>query len=276
MSRGAFFIHLTSLIHESLHHAQQPTASPTEIPSRVPTFAPTLIPTILACEGGKGRLTVSADINDQIQWKVHDLFGRLVKASSNGRISECIDWNSCYTVSFHNSMDDEFGVSRMYTVTYDDAIIFSGKFMPGVHTTMIGNNCLGNGDDVCTSSSGASTPMSMFRLELAAESGMGLKWNLLNGDKDDVWSAGPFGDCNVNTLALCLPRMDCYEFTMLNKSTNGTGSFTVLFSHIMNESMIQNYTGTADNTSQRVFLGTCYHMNFNDAYSTRRQALSTR
>ena len=127
MSRGAFSFTSLSLILESLRHAQQPTASPTEIPSRVPTFAPTLIPTV-ACEGGKGRLTVSADINDQIQWKVHDLFGMLVMTSNNGRISECIDWNSCYTVSFHNSMNDEFGASRMYTVTYDDAIIFSGKF----------------------------------------------------------------------------------------------------------------------------------------------------
>ena len=250
------------------------------MPSRVPSLAPTLIPPV-ECEHEKGLLEISIDMIETIQWEVQDLYGRTMMSSINGRIQECIDLNSCYTFSYRCSVEDGIIENAnnhgMFSVVYNDEVLASGSIMFGDHTTMFGNHCLGNGDSLCTLPSDESTPMSMFRLELAVETGMELSWSLLNGTMHEIWSAGAFGDCDVNTLALCLPRMDCYEFTLSNNSANNTGSFTVLFSEV-NESMIQNYTGTVhEDSNQRVFLGTCYDMNYNrdDAYSTRRQLLST-
>ena len=251
------------------------------MPSRVPSLAPTFIPPV-ECEQEKGLLEISTYTNETIEWKVQDLYGRTVMSSINGRIQECINLNSCYTFSYRCSVVEDGIIENanhhgMFNVVYNDEVLAFGSIMFGDHTTMFGNHCLGDGDSICTLSSDASTPMSMFRLELAVGTGTELSWSLLNGTMHKVWSAGPFGDCDVNTLALCLPRMDCYEFTLSNNSANNTGSFTVLFSEV-NESMIQNYTGTVhEDSNQRVFLGTCYDMNYNrdDAYSTRRQLLST-
>lgn len=74
--------------------------------------------------------------------------------------------------------------------------------------------------------------MSIFRLELATEKGVGLTWKLFNGIKHVVWSAGPsFGDCD-------LPWMDCYEFAIINMSTNNMGTFTV-FAYGEDDSKLQ-------------------------------------
>ena len=116
---------------------------------------------------------------------------------------------------------------------YDDNILVSGNIMLKDHTTMFGNHCLGNGDNVSTASlSLVSTPMSIFRLQRAAETGGELSWKLLNGTIQRVWSAaGPLGDCDANYFVLCLPCMDCDEFILFTISTNDTGSFTFITSH---------------------------------------------
>ena len=250
----------------------KPIPSPSRMPTTLPSLAPTFIPSGV-CEQGKGRLTISAENADEIEWEVQDIFGRsLISSSHEGiaasergiisHVQQCIDWNSCYAFSFRN-LADHHGV--LYTVKFDDEVIVSGDFTFGNHTTMFGNYCLDNGDSVCTlssssSSSNESTPMSMFRLELAAEgTGRNMAWKLRNGTQHEVRAAGPFETCQVDTLALCLPRMDCYEFTITNNSGD-KGTYAVMFSHV-NEDMVQNYTGTAIDTT-RVFLGTCYDMNF--------------
>lgn len=77
-------------------------------------------------------------------------------------------------------------------------------------------------------------------------------------------TVGPLGDCEVNTLAMCLPREDCYEFTVMDRSNNdgskGNGLFTVTFSHI--DDTIQSYLGSVADVTQRFSLAHAILMNF--------------
>jgi len=228
------------------------------------------------CGRDEGLLEITVEGDEfvnEINWNVHDVFGNVV-VSNNGQsrndgglytITECIRLNSCYTFSIHDSLEiieyDEF--RGLYTVKFDDKVIVAGHNFRRDETAMFGALCLQDGDSVC-SPSNETIPMSMFRLELAAGSGSEIAWNLSNGSNTTI-SAGPFGDCRVNTLATCLPSQDCYEFTITDDSGDGTccsynkGRFTVMFSHM--DHIIQNFTGPVLN-AQRVFLGTCYEMNF--------------
>ena len=217
---------------------------------------------------------------DEISWNLQDIF-RNVVVSNNGQnpsdgglyaVQECIALNSCYTFSIHDSIEEfseeDDSHRGLYSVKLDGEVLVSGSNFRRDHSTMLGVFCLQNGDDAC-SPNNETTPMSMFRLELAAESGRDVTWNLVNVSKQiDVASAGPFGNCDVNTLAMCLPSEDCYEFTIADDSSGDgiccsyeKGIYTVMFSHV--NDMIQNYTGIVPLMDmQRVFLGTCYDQNF--------------
>jgi hypothetical protein len=222
----------------------------------------------LACETGKGLFDISTDEEkflNESSWDIQDMLGNTV-ISNTGRfaglgpysVQECVDLNSCYTFSIRNSFQDAPSHSSRYNIKLDGEIIAYGDNSFSERSTMFGGLCIENGDTACTSSN-ASYPMSMFRLELAADSGKNITWKLVNGIKKEIRSAGPYGNCEVNTMAICLPREDCFEFTISDNSNDGTdkGLFTVMFSHGNN--MVQNQTGPVSGV-QRVLLGTCYGM----------------
>ena len=198
---------------------------------------------------------------NELSWDIRDMLGNTL-LSNTGQLAgfgpysvrKCIDMYSCYTFSIAPNH------SSRYTVKLDGDILTSGDKSFTERTTMFGGLCLENGDTACTSPN-ASDPMSMFRLELAADSGRDITWKLVNGIKKEIRSAGPYENCEVNTLAICLPREDCFEFTILDSSGDGTdkGLFTVIFSH--GHDMIQNHTGPVSGV-QRVYLGTCYGLGF--------------
>lgn len=264
----------------------QPTIPPSEMPSMAPSLSPSsnpsLEPTAMPtgeCGRGKGLLEIIVEgdeFDDEISWNVQDIFGNIV-ISNDGQnaghgglfsVRECLTLNSCYTFSIHDLLADELiedvNHRGLYTVKLDGEVIVSGNNFRKDQTTMFGVFCLQNGDAICTSPN-ATTPMSMFLLELAADDGKAITWSLADGTKQVVRSAGPFGGCDVNTLAMCLPTNDCYEFTITDDSDDGTccsydkGLYTVMFSHM--EDMIQNYTGPVVDMN-RVYLGSCYDMNF--------------
>ena len=254
------------------------------MPSLAPSSEPTSMPTGV-CGRDKGLLEIIVEGDafvDDISWKVQDIFGdTLVSNTDNGHnttthvyyIQECISYNSCYTFSIEDSLGNEIQVEDgmlyrgLYSVRLDDEELVSGSNFRRNHTTMFGASCLHNGDTTCTTTNTTTDSMSMFRLELAAL-GSNITWSLVDGKKQVVQSAGPFGDCNINTLATCLPSEDCYEFVISDNSEedgDGTccsydkGRYTVMFSHL--DEMVQNYTGPVVDF-QRVYLGTCFDMNF--------------
>jgi hypothetical protein len=227
--------------------------------SPAPTFAPSFV-----CKTGEGLFDVATDEDkfvNELSWDIHDMLGNTLLSNTGqpvgfgpSSVRKCLDLNSCYTFSIAPNH------SSRYTVKLDGGILTSGDKSFTERTTMFGGLCLGNGDTACTSPD-ASGLMSMFRLELAADSGRYITWKLMNGTKKELRSAGPYENCEVNTLAICLPREDCFEFTISDSSGDGThkGLFTVMFSHGNN--MVQNHTGPIHGV-QRVHLGTCYGMGF--------------
>mmetsp|Transcript_41493 Transcript_41493/g.72920 ORF Transcript_41493/g.72920 Transcript_41493/m.72920 type:complete len:590 (+) Transcript_41493:686-2455(+) len=255
------------------------TTAPSDMPSVAPSLPPSSNPSVEpgVCGRGEGLLEIIAEGDefiDEISWNVQDIFGDVVisndsqNASDGGIYSrECIALNSCYTFSIHDSLEDELvedAYRGLHIVKLDGEVLASGNNFRRDQTTMFGEFCLQNGDIACKKLN-ETTPLSMFRLELATDNGKEITWNLVDGAKQIVRSAGPFGNCDVNTLAMCLPSEDCYEFTITDDSGDGTccahdkGLYTVMFSH--RDDMIQNYTGHVLDT-HRVFLGTCYDMNF--------------
>ena len=246
--------------------AMKPTMAPSLSPSSNPSEVPTSMPTGV-CGRGKGLLEITVEGDefvDEISWNVRDMFDNTI-LSHTGQgiysIQKCIDLIPCYTFSIYDSVEDDLmgdGIRGVCSVKFDGEVIISGNNFRSDHTTMFGISCLQNGDTACTSP-GAPTDMSMFRLELATDDGDGITWSLTNGSNEVVQSGGPFGDCNVNSLAMCLPREDCYEFTLIDSTGDdasyGKGLYTVMFSHT--KDMVQNYTRQVGGTN-KVFLGTCY------------------
>jgi hypothetical protein len=225
----------------------------------------------LVCETGKGLLEIATDeekFANEISWNIQDMLGNTLTSNIGqlagvglSSIQQCVDIDLCYTFSLHNSFQDGLYQNSRYTVKLDGETLTTGVNSSKERTAIFGGICLGDGDATCTSHN-ASDTMSMFRLELAADSGSDVTWKMLNGMKEEILSAGPYGNCEVNTRAMCLPREDCFEFIISDSSEAGTikGLFTVMFSH--GNDMIQNYTGHIFSGVQQVFLGTCYGMGF--------------
>jgi hypothetical protein len=201
---------------------------------------------------------------NEINWVIHDLFGSTVLSSTTGHgsagtsfVRGCLDMNSCYTFTIHSDL-------RRYRVEYDGEILKSSDESIMGQTVMFGGLCLQNGETACSSTSSTiattSPSLSMFRLELAVDNGSGIVWTLIDSSTQNVIrSAGPYTNCDVNTLALCLPRDKCYEFIISDNSLDqhtDKGIFTVMFSHHDND-MVQHYTGVV-NGQHVVLLGTCY------------------
>ena len=255
------------------------TTHPSDEPSPVPSSPPS--PNSPLAAGACGReeslfeiTTEGTELSDEMSWNVQDMFGNIV-ISNDGQNAdggfrytrECIPRVSCYTFSIHNSLDEliEGGSRGFYTVKFDGEVLASGHNFSRDQTIMFGVFCLQNGDIACTKPNEAIS-LSMFRLELVGDNGGDIAWSLVDGSKQVVRSSGPFGNCNANTLAVCLPREDCYEFIITYEPGDDTccssdqGQYTVMFSHI-DDIMIQNFTGPVLDTHQ-VFLGKCYDMNF--------------
>ena len=258
--------------HINVSYYQQTTIYPSDAPSLIPSLSPSG-----DCRN-EGLLEITTEKNEltYARWGVKDMFGNTV-ISNNGLndtdifryTRECLPRVSCYTFLLYSSSEDEPIVDSsraFYSVKFDGEVLASSEAeedkgaAAGDRTTMFGPSCLQNGDNACTKDETIS--MSMFRLE---HWGQQITWSLLDGSKQVVQSLGPFGKCNANTLAMCLPREDCYEFTISSVTGDGRccssdqGQYTVTFSHV--ENMIQNITGPILDTHQ-VFLGNCYDMNF--------------
>lgn len=223
----------------------------------------------LVCGTGKGILEIATDdekFANEISWDIQDMLGN--KLTSNiglladvglSSIQQCVDMDLCYTLSLHNSFQDGLYQNSRYTVKLDGETLTTGVNSSRERTAILGGVCLGDGDTTCASHY-ASDTMSMFRLELAADSESDVTWKMLNGMKEEILSAGPYGNCEVNTFAICLPREDCFEFIVSDRSKVGSnkGQFTVMFSR---DEMVQHHTGRISGV-QQVFLGTCYGMGF--------------
>jgi hypothetical protein len=228
------------------------------------------MPTLI-CEMGKGLIEVMTDDDknvSEINWVIHDLFGSTVLSSTTGHdgsagtsfVRGCLDMNSCYTFTIRSDHDIR------YSVKYDGETLKSSDESIMGQTVMFGGLCLQNEDTACSSILSStiettSPSLSMFRLELAVDNGSGIVWTLRNNSTQNlIRSAGPYTNCDVNTLALCLPRDECYEFIISDNSLDqhtDKGIFTVMFSHHDND-MVQNYTGVVNGMQHDVLLGTCY------------------
>jgi hypothetical protein len=265
----------------------KPTMPPTNKPSKSPSLSPSASPSIEpsfgptgVCGRHRGLLEITLEGGEFVEglsWDVTDIFGVVLLfdqvANSNGLYSivECIPLDTCYTFAIHDALAIALGDSMpsndedrgLYSVKLDGEIIVSGSNFGVGQTTVFGDACLRDGDEICTAGGETTTPMSMFRLELANAQRKLLTWKLLDDtSKQVILSAGPFGECNINSQAICLPREACYEFTMLDEEgccRNGSELFTVLFTQT--NDTIQNYTGSVSDYA-RVFLGSCYDRNF--------------
>lgn len=216
-------------------------------------------------------ITEGDEFVNEIRWSVQDLFGNVVVENSlndGGRQSthKCIPRNACYTFKIHDSIvnnviqsDNQRG---LYTIKLDGVTVSSGSNFGTDHHVMFGDSCLVNGNAVCSANDPDES--SMFRLEFVGDNfGDDITWKLIDSKERIVRDAGPFGDCNVNSLAACVPRADCYQFIAINNASDSpesVGLFTVLFSEV--DDIIQNYTGYFSRGTSQVFLGSCYDMNF--------------
>ena len=260
---------LLSSLKPTIPPSAMPSSTASLSPSSIPSSEPSLAPTG-ACGRDHGHLQFMLEGTEFMQgitWNVKDIFGNVVISGDGqnpnhvGFYSECILLESCYTLSINDSAEAttiEDGNPVLYTVIIDENLLVHGHSFRGNQTTMFGALCHQNGDAACTLQREIASPMSMFRLELATDNGRDIAWYLQNGQDQVLQSAGPFGSCQVNTYAMCLPREDCYEFTITDGSGDDmNGLYTVMFSHGNN--MVQNYTGPVAGT-HRVYLGSCYDM----------------
>eukprot|EP00985_Skeletonema_marinoi_P012589 scaffold6092_cov105-Skeletonema_marinoi.AAC.6 len=257
----------------------EPTKTPTLQPSTIPSISPSASPSLEPssepsgrCGSQNGLLEITlegGEFVEGISWDVQDIFGEVLLSAEvdndGGLYTEelCIPLDACYTFAIHDSVhklilpnDEEYRV--LYSVKLDGETIASGSDFGTGQTTMFGSTCLGNGD-ICGD---ATTPMSLFRLELASAE-RELTWKLVDESEQVILSGGPFGECNINSQAICLPREACYEFILQDESgccSYGNEMFTVLFTQT--DDMIQNYTGSVSGDFTSLFLGTCYDRNF--------------
>ncbi|KAL7497600.1 hypothetical protein ACHAWT_005678 [Skeletonema menzelii] len=254
----------------------KPTQSPTLQPSAKPSISPSASPSLDPSSSPSGicgsqnsllEITLEGgEFVEGVSWDVQDIFGEVLlseEVDNNGGLytkEVCIPFDACYTFAIRDSIhylvflnDNEHQV--LYSVRLDGEEIASGSDFGESQATMFGSACLGN-DDICDDA------MSMFRLELASAD-RELSWKLVDDSEQIILSAGPFGECNINSQAICLPREACYKFVMQDEAgccSYGNEIFTVLFTQT--DDFIQNYTGSVNGDFTSVFLGTCYDRNF--------------
>lgn len=246
----------------------QPSAMPSLSPSAIPSLDPSSLPSGI-CGSRNSLLEITlegGEFVEGVSWNVNDMFGEALlyeEVDNNVGLytkEMCIPSGACYTFVIRDSLhylvspnDSENRV--LYTVRLDGEEIASGSDFGESQTTMFGSACLGD-DDICDDT------MSLFRLELASAE-RELSWKLVDDSEQIILSAGPFGECNINSRAICLPREACYEFFIQDEAgccSYGNELFTVLFT--LTDDMIQNYTGSVGGDFTSVFLGTCYGRNF--------------
>ena len=75
-----------------------------------------------------------------------------------------------------------------------------------------------------------------------------------DSNENAIRSAGPYGECEVNTLATCLLRTECYKFVTTNNASDSSEPGI--------DGSLQNFTGDFSQESKLVFLGSCYELNF--------------
>ena len=204
--------------------------------------------------------------------RIQDMYGRTVLSSDGSfidtvgpgadfRLKQCALEDNCYTL-YTNVDNRTSNLSGTFSVLLgsEEVVMVADtdhltKSSPYTATSMFGNSCLRNGDDLCSTNN--NTSMSLFRLELASSNEGVYQWEFSNKTQS-LLRGVTSGECVVNSLAQCLPREDCYEFSIISESKylGIGGSFTVMFSHV-NDNFIQNRTGSVlDGLSLR--LGTCY------------------
>jgi hypothetical protein len=249
--------------------SQMPTEIPSETPSMNPSSSPTdpprLFPIRENCSGDEVFIEVITEgdefIND-VSWIVQDVHGSIVienNATASGglhAVYACISRNECYTFTIHDSVGsspiNNDGHRGLFTINLDDNVAFSGSNFHTDHHIMFGECRY----DACLS--GGPNQNALFRLELVGDTAAAnISWKLLNSNNVTVREAGPFGDCDINTLAACIPN-DCYKFVATNKageSSEKVGLFTVLFTEP--NGTVQKYTRDFSMETLRVFLGSC-------------------
>jgi len=215
--------------HPTLRPSVPPSVRPSTGPSLEPSSAPSGI-----CGRQRGLLEITlegGEFVEGISWDVSDIFGESLlseEVDNDGGLytkEACIPLDACYMFAIRDAVDglvlrNDNEHQVLYSFKLDGEMIASGGNFGTIQTTMFGGTCLsGNGDISCTEAGGNTTPipMSMFRLELVSAE-RELSWKLLDESKQVILSAGPFGECNVNTQAICLPREACYEFIMQDKA----------------------------------------------------------
>ena len=251
---------------------QMPTTSPTGTPSsnssHSPTDQPKKAPTRV-CLGDQFDIEVvteGPEFNNEVTWNIRDLYGRTISESFNNGGHEttysCAQRNNCYTFTIHDSIgfstlnEDEH--RGLFTIKLDDNVAYSGKNFHTDYHVMFGDSCLDMNNTAC--SDGDNGQEFMLRLELVGD--LFASWTLLDSNENVIRSAGPFVECQVNTLATCLP-LECYKFVTTNNagdSSEPIGQFTVQFIGI--DGSLQSYTGDFSPETQPVFLGSCYELNF--------------
>lgn len=207
---------------------------------------------------------------------IQDMYGGTVLSSegpfidtigpgADFRSKQCALENDCYTL-FTNVGSRTSDLSGTLSVVLGskevimeaDTDNLTNKNSPYTATSMFGDSCLRNGDDLCSINSAS---MSLFRIEIALASSNDdvYLWELQNKTQTLLWGEAS-GKCAVNSLAQCLPREDCYEFNIISesKSLRIGGSFTIMFSHMNSGNFIQNHTGSVID-GLRLRLGTCYN-----------------
>lgn len=254
-----------------------PTGSPTATsrPSSNPSDIPSISPTDENCTGRKMLLEVITEGDEfvnEISWNIRDIHGNMILESTSNdgghhTTYDCIPRNACYTFMIQDSLGVSFVQSDkyrgLYTIKLDDEVVYSGSNFRTNRHVMFGDSCFDPGDSACSSSGEVS---SMFRLEFAGDNlGGNVTWQLIDStDATLIHSAGPFGDCDVNSLATCIPPTGCYELiTTYNASSSEepAGLFTVLFSEM--DGMIQSASSYLSYGTNKVFLGSCYDRNWN-------------
>lgn len=247
----------------TLHPLVEPSVSPSASPSLEPSTAPSGM-----CGTQNSLLEITlegGDFVEGVSWDVKDVFGEVLlseEVDNNGGLHTrevCMPFDACYTFAIHDLVHHVVGHRVLYSVKFDGKVIASGSNDFGEsQTAMFGSACLANGSDVC-----GDATMSLFRIEFA-NAERELSWKLVDDSEQIILSAGPYGECNVNSQAICLPREACYEFIIQGEAgccSQGYEIFTVLFTQT--DDMIQNYTGSVSSVLTSVFLGTCYYRNFN-------------
>jgi len=248
-----------------------PTGTPSSNPSHSPTDQPKKAPTRV-CLGDQVDIEVvteGPEFNDAVTWNIRDLHGNTILESFNNgghkTTYSCAPRSNCYTFTIHDSLGfstmNEDRHHGLFAVKLDGNVAYSGKNFETDYHVMFGDACLDMNNTAC--SDGGNGQESMLRLELVFDSKNVITWSLLDSNENVIRSAGPYGECEVNTLATCLLRTECYKFVTTNNASDSSepiGQFTVQFTGI--DGSLQNFTGDFSQESKLVFLGSCYELNF--------------